>query len=260
MFTWRHFVWLFLCFLIVVSLVKAYKSKRPSLLQVLTSACVICIASELCKVFSVVEMVPSAGGKLIFPYIPRNHLPLHFCSIQLLIILYTRLTGNERKRKALLAFLCPTSVLGGIMALLMPSIFNTTIPVEKAFTAPVSYQFFFYHTMMVALGLIILLSGEVHWTRKQMHTTILAVWGMAFASLYINSIMAEPTYIDGELVSVDFGTNFFFTIMNPLGIPLTQKWQWIVYLLLIAALSGILIAAFHELFIFRKSKKTDGKN
>ncbi|MBE5996430.1 MAG: hypothetical protein E7240_03620 [Lachnospiraceae bacterium] len=255
MFTWRHFMWLALCFIFIAVIVCDYRRKRPSMIRVLTSACIVCAASELCKVFSVIELVPSAGGELLYPYIPLNHLPLHFCSIQLLIIFYTRFTKDEARREQLYAFLCPTSVLGGLMALFMPSIFSTTIPVEKAFTAPVSYQFFLYHTMMVALGLIILNSDEVKWNRKHMFSTVGIVLVMGFASLYVNSIMASPTYRDGKLISVDFWTNFFFTTMNPLGIRLTEKWQWCVYFFLIGFLASGLIIAFYEILIFRRQKK-----
>ena len=43
-----------------------------------------------------------------------------------------------------------------------------------------------------------------------MISTILIVYVFGIQSIYVNSMLASPTYVDGELVSVDFWTNFFF--------------------------------------------------
>ena len=60
-------------------------------------------------------------------------------------------------------------------------------------------------------------------------------------SIYLNSLFASPTYVDGELKSVDYWTNFFFTYRNPLGINITEIWQWYVYLTVLAAVATVLI-------------------
>ncbi len=143
-------------------------------------------------------------------------------------------------------------MLGGILALAMPSIFTTTIPVEKAFTSPVSYQFFIYHTMLIALGLIIVRSDRIDWSMKHFRDTTLMVYLFGFVSIYLNSMLASPTYEDGKLVSVDFWTNFFFTYQNPLGIQITELWQWYLYLLIIVLAVALLLYLFHLVLIKRK--------
>lgn len=107
--------------------------------------------------------------------------------------------------------------------------------------------------MIIALGLIITLSGEIDWSMKHFRNTTLAVFLLAFASIYLNSMFASPTYVDGKLVSVDFWTNFFFTYQNPLGIKITELWQWYLYLVIIALLATLLLYIFHLLLIRRKS-------
>ena len=255
MFSWQHFVWLFICVALIVVIVRFYDKKRPRISQVLTTSCVICVLSEITKIFSVVEMVPSANGALIYPYIPLNHLPLHFCSFQILTIFYAKFSMDEARRENVTAFLSPTGVIGGFLALMMPSIFSTSITVRQAFTAPIAYQFFLYHAMLIALGICILHSDEVHWRKEHMYGSIITVFLLAFFSLYINSMMASPTYVDGELISVDFWTNFFFTYQNPLGIRLTEKWQWMLYLVIIAVLAAGSIGAYFRFLIFRKERK-----
>jgi uncharacterized membrane protein YwaF len=238
----------------VFVIVRDYDKKRPGLSKVLSSALIVALVSELTKIVGVVELVPSSNGELLQPYLPLNHLPLHFCSIQIILIAAAKFTGNEKTRESLLAFMAPTCVIGGLFALLMPSIFTTTISVEQAFTSPVSYQFFIFHSMIIALGLIITRSGEIEWSVKHFRNTTLTVFLLGFVSIYLNSMFASPTYVDGELASVDFWTNFFFTYRNPLGIKISELWQWYLYLIILALLATLLLYLFH-LPLIRKKKR-----
>jgi len=242
MFTWRHIVWLLICAVLVFFSIRYYlKNNKPSLKKVLNIACIIATASEITKVFSVIQFVPSQDGSLIYPYIPMNHLPLHLCSIQILLIFYVRFTENRKLRENVLAFMYPTCLLGALMALAMPSIFTTSIPVEKAFVHPIAYQFFIYHTMLIVLGICIALSGEIEWEKRHFYMTMILLYLISFISIYINSMFAQPTYLNGVLQHIDFWPNFMFTYQNPIGLHLTEIWQWYVYLLIIALLSLLLI-------------------
>ena len=241
MFSWQHIVWLGICALMVAAMVAAAARKKPSLQQILTSACVISFLSELTKMISVIDLVPSSGGELLLPYLPMNHMPLHFCSIQILFIFYTRFTKNRQKRDAMLSFMYPTALCGAILALAMPSIFQTSITPDQAFTSLLSYQFFIFHSMLIALSILIVRSGEVEFSRKTMIRTMLIVIALGILSIYLNSLLASPTYDDGKLVSVDFMTNFFFTTQNPLGIRLTAIWQWWLYLIIITVLACLAV-------------------
>ena len=254
MFTWRHFLWLGICAAVTVFLTVAYEKKKPPITKVLNSALVVCALSEFTKVFSVIELVPSANGEQMLPYLPLNHLPLHFCSIQILVILFARFTKDEGKKQSALALISAAGIIGGIAALLMPSIFSTSISVEQAFTSPISYQFFVFHTMLIVLGIIIIRSHAVAWEKKHFVQTLCCVYAMAVASVYLNSVFASPTYEDGRLVRVDFWTNFFFTYQNPLGIRLTALWQWYVYLVVLVAVTALLTFIFYYPLVFHERK------
>ena len=233
MFTWRHLLWLLICAVMVTVTVAAFRKKRPS---------------EVVKVASVIEMVPSSNGVLYGPYIPLNHLPLHFCSLQIILIFFVSTTEDDRKREKVLGFMYSTGMLGALAALAMPSIFTTSVPVERAFVSPLSYQFFIFHSMLIALGIIIAISGEITWRWKHLKDTLLFVYLLGFVSLYVNSLLASPTYVDGELRSVDFWTNFFFTFNNPLGIKVTELWQWALYFaILIVAATLLIFLSFYPL-------------
>lgn len=258
MFSWQHIVWLIICVAAIFVSQVVYSRKRPSLDTVLTFALFISVLSELSKMVSVIELVPSTDGDLLLPYLPLNHLPLHFCSIQILLIFYVRFAEDRRKRESVLAFMYATTIIGGILALLMPSIFSTTVSPEEAFTTLVSYQFFIFHAMIISLGIIIVRSGEIKWRKEHFRDTLAIVYAFGFLSIYINSLFASPTYEDGELISVDFWTNFFFTYQNPLGIRLTKIWQWYLYLLIIIILAAVLLFLFFYPLVFRK-KATRGQ-
>ena len=256
MFTYRHIIWLLICLIMILIILYSFNKKRPSLDKVLTTALIISILSEITKVISVIKLVPSSNNELLLPYISLNHLPLHFCSIQIILIGIAKYMKDKKKRETLLAFMAPTCFYGALLALAMPSIFQTTISVEQAFIHPISYQFFIFHAMLIALGLIIVKSNEIKWEYKHLKSACLLIYLMGFISIYLNSMFASPTYIDGELISVDFWTNFFFTYQNPLGIKLTEIWQWYIYLIIIILLTTILMCIFYIPLINKNKRRS----
>ncbi len=255
MYSWQHFVWLFISLILIVFFLVLYRKKRPSFTKVLNYCLVVCYLSEFIKVFSVLEMVPSADGSIMFPYMPMNHLPLHLCSIQILMITYVRFTENKKARENLLAFMYPSCLMGALSALAMPSIFSTSITVQQAFTHPMAYQFFLYHTMLIILGFIIAWSGEIEWSWNYYFRCMIIIGVMGFISLYVNSIFASPTYLDGKLQHVDFWPNFLFTYQNPLGIKITTIQGWYLYLVILA-FAGAFLTFLCYLPLVRKHKKS----
>ena len=254
MFSIQHFIWLGICVVMFICAILLYRKKRPNLNTVLDICIVVCVLSEITKVLSVLEMVPSADGTLMRPYLPLNHLPLHMCSIDILLIYYARHTSNPVNREKVLAYLYPTCLYGSLLALAMPSIFTTSISVDQAFTHPMAYQFFIYHTMIGSLSAFIVMSKEIRWELQHYFDAIKYLFIMGFASIYVNSIFASPTYLNGELISVDFWPNFFFTYNNPLNIPMTRMSHWYIYMVIIIVLALVLTwICFYPLI--RKNKK-----
>ena len=245
MFSIQHFIWMVISAGIIAGLVIALAKKRPPLKSVLTSAFVICVFSELVKVLSCIELVPSTDGSVLYPYLELQHLPFHLCSIQILMILYCRFAkGDILKspgKQYILRFMYPTCVIGAAFAIILPSIFSTTITVNQAFTHPIAYQTFIYHAMLIAFGVYIPMSGEVSFSWKTYRKTMLFLGLVTFMALYLNSLFASVTYQNGKLVSVDYVTNFFFVYKTPIGLALNSKLAWMIYLLIIVVLAFILI-------------------
>ena len=255
MFSIQHFIWLGICVVLFVAAITLYKKKKPSLNMVLDICLLICAWSEITKVLSVLKMVPSTNGVIMRPYLELNHLPLHLCSIDIILIYWARHTENMKTREKILAYLYPTCLYGSLLALAMPSIFTTSISVSQAFTHPMAYQFFIYHTMIGSLSAFIVMSKEIKWETRHYFDAIKYLFLMGFLSLYVNSIFASPTYVDGKLVSVDFWPNFFFTYNNPLNIPMTTITHWYIYMVIIIVLAVILTwVCFYPLIRKKKEK------
>ncbi len=260
MFTINHFIWLAVCCCIVVVSMWLLKKYKLPLKTVLTIACVVAACSEIVKVFSSIELVSSADGTKMYPYIKMQHLPLHLCSLQILFIFYARFAKEGKKKEILYAFMYPSCVIGAFFALLLPSIFTATVPVERAFTHLLPYQFFLYHSMLIVVGLYIPLSGEVRLRTKHYFTTLAFLGIVAFLSLYVNSMFAMPQYEAGQLISVEYIPNFFFTYETPIGVALTELWHWYLYLIILLVLAVSLIAVFYIPFFIRDRKEKKLKN
>lgn len=253
MFSVQHIIWLIISILGILCSLKLIKDKNLTINNVLTAGCIVSVFSEISKMVSVIELVPSANGTLLRPYIAVNHLPLHLCSLQILLIFYTRFTENKKMRENFLAFMYPSCIVGALAALLMPSIFTTTITPAQAFSHLIAYQFFIFHSMLIVLGITIARSGEIKWEKKHIYSCILIMLLLGFLSIYINSILASPTYVDGVLQHVDFWPNFMFTYDNPLGIPMTKLWHWYLYLAILVAIMVSMSFLFY-LPLIKKNK------
>ena len=153
MFSLYHFIWLGISMALICLCLWQLKIRKPALKKVLTVACIGAAISELVKTFSMLHMIPSSDGSQMHLYMEMQHLPLHLCSIQLLLIFYVRFASESKMRETILAFMYPTCTIGAFLALLLPAIFPESIQLTQAFTHPLGYQFFLYHAMLVILGL-----------------------------------------------------------------------------------------------------------
>lgn len=254
MFSVYHIIWIIIVIaLISVSLIYLLKNK-VEIEKVLTYACIGSVISEIIKTFSVLQMVPSSNGETMQLYMTLDNVPLHLCSVQIILIFIARFSKNDSLRETLLAFMYPTCTVGAAFAVFIPIIFGTSIETEQAFTHPHAYQYFLYHAMLVVLGLYILLSRKVDIRPKHYFTTLGLLAFFAFVSLYLNSMFASPTYENGELISVDFTANFFFTYEVPIDIPLTEMWHWYIYLGILIALVMIFLSLFY-IPVFKRAKR-----
>lgn len=252
MFTINHFIWLAISLVLIIISLALLNKYKPELEKVLTVACIGAILSEFTRAFSLMHLIPSTDGTMMTPFVELHNLPFHLCSVQVLLIFFTRFAKKGPVRTAILAFMYPTCAAGAFIALFIPIIFTDDIEVSQAFTHPIAYQYFLWHSMLIVLGVYIAISKQVDIQRKHCLSTIGILFGMAMISIYLNSWLAMPTYRNGEVVSVDYTPNFFFTYKPPIPFKFTEIWQWYIYFLILVCVVIAFALVFYLPFFKNK--------
>lgn len=255
MFSVYHIIWLLICSVIVICSLYLIKRTDFSFSSVVNCCMLVSLLSECVKVFSVVKMLPLSDGKGFVPYLELNHLPLHLCSIQILFILFLRFSpDNSPLKRRLLGFMYPSCILGAAAALLMPSIYTTTIRPDQSFTHPMAYQFFIFHSMLIILGISIYREFRSSLTKQDYLNSIIIIVSLAVLFIYLNSVFSVPLYEGGEVISIENYTNFFFTYNPPVPVRLTETWHWALYLVILTAVAISLLTILY-IPVLRRSKK-----
>jgi hypothetical protein len=94
------------------------------------------------------------------------------------------------------------------------------------------WRAFLYHSMLVILGVYIGQSKECAIHFRDLKWTVLILLCLDFGSFYLNSMMATPYYQGDQLMGVGNVVNYFSSYNNPLGIVMSDKVQWFLYLLI----------------------------
>ena len=243
----KHIIFLLITLILMGIAFGLIYGLKPSFKTVFTVACVLCVISEVTKTLSCMEFdwieTYNASGEVttkeLVPFISMAHVPLHLCSIQILFIFLVRFLKPSNARTVLVAFMFPTFIIGAALALALPS--------DLSFANPQSYQYFFYHGMLIVLGVYIMTQKEIIIQPKHYFTTLAILGALAFASIYTNSMLAHYDY---DIVTGDFDlqyiTKFFFIMQSPLPsvFVFTEKWHWYLYIVVIVLIAFIFIALF----------------
>ena len=257
MFSVYHIVWILICVLVTGAGIFYCIRKDVSTGDLLTFCCRGAALSEIVKVLSVVEIVPSSDGAHFYPYLQLQHMPFHLCSLMILVLFWAHFTHSDRLRDTLLQFAFPICIAGGGMAILIPTIFGTSITVSQAFTHPLAYQYFLYHSMLIVFAVRIARDHEVRFSWRGYKNTIMIFSTLALVSIYLNSLFSEPVYENGQLVSVEYGTNLMFTSHFPVGFAITTKEQWLLYLLGLVIFVCVGVALLYIPMIRMRRKDTN---
>ena len=233
MFTPNHVIWLGLCALGIVLGLAAAEKKNISAKTAGTVMCAISVISESCKMMT--HMLPSPqGGFALDP----NALPFHLCSMQIFIVFFITFAKPSPLREKVVSFSVPAALLGGIMAMLIP-----TDGVD--FRDPLAYQCFIFHAGLVWLALYFIRTRQVDMGRKAYGRNLLILLGLAGLMIYVN----------GALFA--YGTNFMFLTRPPMeGLPiLNLDHGWYGYFLSLAALAVVLMTLAHLPFMLSERKE-----
>ncbi len=271
MFSTGHLMWVAISAAAIVLGCVACKRKNPTLEQVLKACLVVGAASELVKIFCVTSILPvvtpelamgEAGPALQYvplgpytPYMKMEHLPLEMCSLMIPFLAAALLMKNNVWRQRLLALMYISGTIGGTMGLLLCYIAGEYETPAAFFAAPRVWQFFLYHAMVVFLGIYLGFIRDSGFSLRNWKCTVFMLIALDLPTFYLNSIFSQPVYAAEEPVGIVYRTNFFSSYVNPLGLVLTEKWQWLLYLAIRAVLAGVLIALMFWLPSLKRMRK-----
>lgn len=267
-FSTGHLIWIAISAALIIAFSVYLFRKRPPLRKVLEVCIVIGILSEIIKVFSVAQIVPMVdpviatqdGSQMIqyvptgeyTPYIAKEHMPLELCSLYLLFMPLALLIKDGKLKKWLYAVMFVSGTIGGFMGIVLSSIAGDFETTAAFFAAPRAWQFFLFHSMIVALSLYIGFGDEAGLHSGDWKKAVLGILVLDIPTFYINSLLSSEIYMADKVVGVSHRINFFSSYVNPLGLILTEKWQWIVYLIIRLVLAAVLIILLYIPMLARR--------
>ncbi|MBP1588235.1 MAG: YwaF family protein [Clostridia bacterium] len=221
--------------IIIVGTILTRKFKLKTMYRILMA---VGIVSETVKVFSYVLMNEDKLGG----YLPKTDLPFHLCSIQLIFIFILNVSGNEKIRRILHAFMYPTCLIGGVMALIIA----TSSSRSNWF---ITVQYFTYHSAIIIFALYLLMHER--FTVKDYTRCLVFLAFIGMTAIYVNSIL-----YDGAS-----DINFMYVIHPPIdGIPFFNTSNgWLVYMVEYAIIATLAVTACYIKPVFRAIFRLDRK-
>lgn len=258
MFALGHFIWIAISLVLIISAFCVLKHFKLDTKTVLIICLILGIGSEIIKIVSVMDIIPmvmpevvvSEGNASIVytptgqysPYLEVAHLPFELCSLMNIFIIIALLLKDESKKEKLLTLMYITGLIGGSIGILLAYVTVDCKVLSDYFMSPRVWQFFIYHAVIVTLGLYLGFIRKNSISIKSLDNVLFLLVCMDFPTLYLNSIFSAPVYVNEKPVGLLYRANFFSSYVNPLGLVLNQKWQWLLYLVIRAALAVFLIS------------------
>lgn len=245
MFSTKHVIILICCIALIIGLfILSKKLKFDTLCKTLLG---VGIVSELIKIFYYIVRNEATHGGIL----PKTDLPFHLCSIQILFITYYNFSNNEKLKRAVLSFMYPSCLIGGIAAILIP----TTSSLNGMWI--ITAQYFLYHVAIIVFALNICTNKELKLTYKDYFSSLIFIGVLMFFAIYVNSIIDDGS---GKI-------NFMYVVSPPVdGLPfLTEKYGWLVYIVhygflvlfcLTACYTKPILTKIKEVISLKKEKPT----
>lgn len=211
------------------------------------------LISEVIKAFT----YTIANESKLFGYLPKGDLPLHMCSMQIILFAILVLSKNEKVKRCIRCFQIPTCLIGGIGAMFVATSSSLNM-------WPITITYFLYHVLITSFSLFLLIKNDPKLTIKDYLIGLAMYSGMIMVAIYVNSILyvfdpvrdAEGLLVDMKLSNV----NFLYVINPPTGgLPILNKNHgWGVYIAhyLILFYSAITLVYIKPIIEFFKERKT----
>jgi len=205
--------------------------------KVIWVCAIIGLLCELQRIFFFIEGTVAEGFRL-----PGNQLPFNACPFQVVLIVILALSEKPEEHRKLISYMYPMMVCGGFLGMLLAGEALS----HHGLSDFATYRFFFYHMMVISLGLYLYLSKPFKYDLRD--------YGMSLFLSFCSMIM-------GIWVNAFFGwepkANHMFIVRPPApGLPiLNMNHGWGMYAFSMSCLGIILITFSYLPVIIRAIKE-----
>ncbi|MBQ7624836.1 MAG: YwaF family protein [Clostridia bacterium] len=274
MFSQGHLIWIGVSGILAACILAVCLRKKPTLKKLFSICLPLGALSEFIKIFSASEIVPlidpvitqKEGAAALewipageyTPYLAKEHLPLELCSLYLLFMLLALLLKDGKWKKRLYALMFASGTIGGVMGIALSSIAGDFTSTASFLTSVRAWQFFLYHSMITAVSIYVGFCKESGLVFSDFKKAYAGLVLLDIPTFYVNSLLSSEIYLHGRVAGVTHRINFFSSYVNPLGLVLTEKWQWIAYLAVRAAAAAALVILLYSLLAVKKGREDNG--
>lgn len=267
MYSAGHIVFIIISLIMIVLGVLICKKNKFSLDSIIKVCFFVAVVCEFIKVLTVIDVWPIVqetieNGEIVYsetgrytPFIEYTHLPFELCSLQIIFMFLYLVIRDAVWKKRIIALIYGTAFMGGLLAIFVSSIAGDFITIKESLTSLRAWEFYIYHSMLTSLAILIATDGKYSLKIKEFKWTCLMLLIIDIFSFYINSILSIPVYRDGKLIGLSSSVNYFSSFDNPLGIPMVNKWQYLIYLMIRLMIGFVLIFIIYLPFLKNKRGK-----
>lgn len=169
--------------------------------------------------------------------LPPDFLPFNLCQFQVILIFILAFSENIHKKKLLLSFMYPSLTGGAFIGILIPAAVNF----HGLFDIGL-YRYFFFHAMLLFLGLYLFLTKPIQYTIKEYFTGFFFSFTTQIFGVWINAFFGW-----------DPDVNHMFVVRPPLeGLPiLNLNKGWPFYMLQMFWIGALLVTLCYLPVIIR---------
>ncbi len=267
MYSTGHIFFIVISLILIAFGVYMVKTRKPPIRKLLKMALLISVCLEVIKVFAIIRVVPVVelaveNGRIVYhqtgaftPYMQGEHMPLDLCSLQIIFFFFALRAKSDKWKKIIYSAIYGTAIIGGVLAIFLSSIAPDYSTAGAFLLSPRAWEFFFYHVLIIVVAIAIAMDKECDLHFRDLKWMAVVTVALDFFSFYLNSIMSVPYYQGDELMGIGYAVNYFSTYNNPLGITMSNKEQYFIYLFIRIALAAVIIPLVYLPFLRRDKKR-----
>jgi len=243
----KHLILIAISIVLIISLY--FLTRKWKFKSVCLSLFIIAIICEIVKTITYIVINEDKYGGIL----PKSDLPFQLCSIQLVFIAIVCFAKNEKVKRAILSFMLPSCLFGGISAIAIATSSSLNVWV-------ITFQYFFYHISLVTFAIHLFTNKEYIWNIKDYVTSLIFVVCFMFIAIYLNSMMYDGTSTVNYMYVVDPpAKNLPFLNENQGWLAYMAKYASLVILCISLCYIKPIIIAIKEKVKSKKENRKDKK-